>query len=45
MPDLVFDLGGIGDCVRNFIAQQRSVTLPQIVQLFYNRALSNSQLR
>jgi hypothetical protein len=30
--------------VGDFIAQQGSVTLPQIVQLFYNRALGNSQL-
>src|SRR5439155_16957293 len=43
MPDLVFHVGRVGERVRDFIAQQRSVTLPHIVQLFFYRALANPQ--
>ena len=43
MPDLVFDISCVLDRVRHLIAQQPSVTLPHVVQLFLHRGFSYAQ--
>src|SRR5262245_13815118 len=45
VPDLVLNVRGIFDGMRDFIAQQRPITLPHYVQLFFYGSLGHSQSR
>src|SRR5690348_11843 len=43
MPDLVIHVGRIFDRLRNFIAEEPSITLPQIMQLLFYHRLTQPQ--
>lgn len=43
MPELVVYVGRFVDCMRDFIAQEPAITLPQVIQLFFYHRLCYSQ--